>query len=176
MAIKHYAYVGLTDLACDAEDGNDNFFGYVNPKYNPDGVHGSFEKCAHSGFNLVDMLGGNAEDTLPGLETAYWRINDTATFVYIPYSGGTYVISIDESLVELGRYRCPVCGGTGPFTTYPPTEFDMDERGAMTVPEGMAVDPSFEDTVPCHCRACGFEGHKAAFDTGGWDEFTGNME
>jgi len=171
MAIKNYTYRRLSGMTCETEDGSDAFFGYVNPKYEPADVHGSLEKCGYSGFSLVDMNGGNPDDELSRFEQSYWRINDIATFVYDPDKGGSFVISIDEDLVDLGRYRCPVCGDTGPFTTFPPTEFDMDETGAMTVPEGMAVDPSFEDTVPCHCKACGFEGHKAAFDTGGWDEF-----
>lgn len=190
MALKHYAYRRLTDLFCDVIIPDDSNQGAINPEYTPTGVPGTLKECSWNGFGLSAETHVSADD----IEFVMWPmvtewVHNEATgdkekvivarFIYDESSlgGGNYVITIDEKDVDLGAYRCPVCGQDDVgFQTFPPTEFDMDKTGAMNVPAGMAVDPSFDDDVACNCKKCGFQGHKAAFDTGGWDEYKGRVE
>ena len=186
MAMKYYTYRRLSELFCDIIEGDSENRGAVNLKYEPSRVHGSLDDCMYNGFNLTDRVGGGP-DSLDDVDLAVWElvreeIPDSGSFVrsrlVLDMDSVTcaYVIAVDESEIDLGAYRCPVCGQDDEgFQTFPPTEFDMDKTGAMTVPAGMAVDPSFDDDVACNCKKCGFQGHKAAFDTGGWDEYTGRV-
>lgn len=81
-----------------------------------------------------------------------------------------YVITLDREALGDNIYVCPACGERGLFQAFPPTEFDMAADGTMTIPEGMAVDPSFENDIEVRCKACSFVGTKNSFDTSSWDE------
>ena len=189
MTMRHFAYHRLTDLFCGIINGDEDNSGAINVEYNPGDVPGTLKDCSFNGFSLTDRVGGGP-DSLDGVDFAVWEMARTiqpdgssfvrSRFVFDAslFGGGAFVITLnlDDDELDCYAYRCPVCGqdDTG-FQTFPPTEFHMDKSGAMTVPAGMAVDPSFDDDVPCNCKKCGFQGHKDAFKTGNWEEYTGGV-
>lgn len=193
MALKHFKHKYLHDMSYDHIPGDDTNVGAMNLSI-PDN-YGSLENCSWSGVGLLDRENAGCVDSLDDVTFAVWDLvhawyqNPTTgdmekyvrsrlVFDEDVSPGPTFVITMDERDQDLGKYRCPVCGqDMKGFTAYPPTEFDMDNVGSMTVPLGMAVDPSFDDDgTKCICKECGFESEKGVFNTFYWYEYKGRVE
>ena len=138
---------------------------------------GTLSNCDFSRLNLSDALGSvlvlDEGRTLCFAISACSELRIEIAKIFDDgdvHGSASFVISMDKEAFTDEEYICPVCGDKGPFTAFPPTEFTMATDGSMTIPEGMAPDPSFDDDIEVRCPACSFEGKKADFFSEFWDE------